>query len=116
MNSVCYPFSGTIPATSVQTDRDYLITDICITVCRYFNISLQDMRLKSRLDRIVYPRQIAIWFVFKTEEFKSGEIAEYFNQHHSSIFYSLKHITELARYDPKTQKRINELYKIIFPA
>jgi chromosomal replication initiator protein len=88
-------------------------------VFNYFNIPIEMMKSKSRKREIIICRQFSSYFL--RQEFNRlslQKIADYFDQHHSSIVHSIKQINDLVEYDfeikehhKNIMKRIIELYK-----
>lgn len=88
-------------------------------VFNYFNIPIEMMKSKSRKREIIVARQFASYFL--RQEFNRlslQKIADYFDQHHSSIVHSIKQINNLIEFDfeikehhKNIMQRIIEMYK-----
>lgn len=88
-------------------------------VFNYFDVPTEMMKSKSRKREIIICRQFSSYFL--RQEFNRlslQKIADYFDQHHSSIVHSIKQINNLVEYDleskehhEKIMEKVIEMYK-----
>lgn len=58
-------------------------------VCRYYQVSLDDLRSRSRRKAIVHPRNVAIYLTRKFTDLSLESIGKLFDRNHSTVLYSL---------------------------
>lgn len=69
-------------------------------VCNYFQVTLQDLKTKSRYSEIRYPRQVLCYLLMKHTSMGCPAIGRLLEQDHTTILYSKKVIeTEMERYE-----------------
>jgi chromosomal replication initiator protein len=82
---------------------------ICDLVSRQFNVSLGDMRSKSRKKVIAFPRQVAMYLSRKHTEETLADIGRIFNRDHSTVMHSIKVVTSLSRRDSSVSAQLELL-------
>lgn len=88
--------------------------DIIDTVCKYFDISRQDIVGKKKSKEIVEPRMIAIYLIIEILEIPLDAVGKIFGgRDHSTIMYSRDKITDQLKTSLKTQSNISEIRKML---
>jgi chromosomal replication initiator protein len=59
-------------------------------VAKYHHVSLDALKVKSRLEQHIRPRQIAMWILRKKTRMSLKEIGQMFNQSHCTVVYTIK--------------------------
>lgn len=87
--------------------RTKSITIGCITeaVCKYFDVSQNDLKSSARNQRISHARQIAIYLARDILQLSFVSIADFFNKKHPTILFSYEKIKE----EIKTDKNLNQV-------
>ncbi len=81
-------------------------------VCRYFEISQQDMLSKSRARKLVIPRQIAIYLVKKYTQLSLTDIGQHFGgKDHSTVIASINRVERMMSEDIGVQDTVRALEK-----
>lgn len=81
-------------------------------VAKKFDLKPKELRSKSNLKKIAYPRQIAIYICKKLTKNSLTEIGEKFGgKHHTTILYSINKIEEKTKNDQEFADKIDYLIK-----
>lgn len=91
------------PAMNISS---YTIDDVFTATANYFNVSLIDMKGKSRSKNIIIPRQIAIYISYKYGKHTQTDIGKYLNKDHTTIGFTVSKIEPLLEADDNLQKTI----------
>ena len=86
-----------------RTDLTFL--NVLAVVARECNITYKQIRSKSKINEIVIPRQIAIWFSVKYKLQKFLTMGYYLNKDHTTIIFAYRkmerHIREGGKLKPQ---------------
>lgn len=82
-------------------------------VCSYFFFSSDIFNIKNRTRKVNDARQIAVYLCKKLLKLKLKELAISFNRGHDTIFYSVKKVDELLKFDRIVKLRVKILKEII---
>lgn len=100
-----------IPGTYINIYKEYNIIE---DVCKYFNISKNELISKSRERRFAEPRQIAIFIIrLKFKNYQLKKIGSIFNKDHSTILHSIKVVENQMKINLKFKMMMNEIMEII---
>ena len=106
-----------------------LLSSIEHVICDYFHISSEDIRKKTRKEKIRYPRQILFWmanYYLKRNELEItqnntliqlvfiSELGRYYSFNHSTILHAINVINNEIDYDKRLMPIINELRMKIY--
>jgi len=81
-------------------------------VAKKFDLKPKELRSKSNLKKIAYPRQIAIYICKKLTKNSLTEIGEKFGgKHHTTILYSINKIEEKTKNDQEFADKMDYLIK-----
>ena len=87
----------------------YSIDDVFTTTANYFNVSLIDMKGKSRSKNIQIPRQIATYIAYKYGKHTQSDIGKYLDKDHTTIGFNINKIDSLLETDETLQKTIKDI-------
>lgn len=73
----------------VQQYRNITIDVIKKLVCKYYNVSMKELVSASRKQRIVRPRQVAIFLARKYTDHPLQAIGKMFNRYHATALYAI---------------------------
>ena len=96
-----------------RSDNEINIKKITDVVLKYFNISEEEIRGKSRIVKHVKARDIAIYLSRKLTNMTTIQIGSYFHRDHSAAIYSDKKIKNILTKNKEKYKEIDEITKII---
>lgn len=89
------------------------ISDIQSAVGREFEVTLKEMRSKSRKRNLVYPRKLSMYLCRKYTQKSLKEIGQAFNRAHATVVSAVDSIERLKRTEPEVGRDINRLKRII---
>ncbi len=89
------------------------IDKILHTVSSHYNISIEDMKSKKRINSIVSARHIAVYIIKKLTDRSLPAIGREFNRDHTTIMNSIDTVEKRLKSDPSFEIEINDLIKII---
>ena len=75
-------------------------------VCKYYNISLEDIGARSRKQNFVRPRQMAIYLARRYTDAPLQTIGKSFNRYHATALHSIKCIERGLKQDSSIQKQV----------
>ncbi|WP_456433308.1 chromosomal replication initiator protein DnaA [Thermosulfuriphilus sp.] len=89
--------------------RDVTKERIIELVCRYFQVSREELKSPSRRRRISYPRQMAMYLCrkFTGETFEA--IGRMFNRDHATVVHAVNSISRRSRKEPNTRYQVEYL-------
>ncbi|PID76777.1 MAG: chromosomal replication initiator protein DnaA [Deltaproteobacteria bacterium] len=82
---------------------------ICEFISSQFKVSVKDLQSKSRKRKITYPRQLAMYLSRKYTSDSLADIGRVFNRDHSTVLYSIRVISDLARRDQSASAQLDLL-------
>jgi chromosomal replication initiator protein len=83
-------------------------------VTEMFSLSASDLKGKSRKQKIVYPRQLAMYVCREMTDFSTTEIGESFGgRDHATVIHSIDKIQALMLTDPQLDSTIENLKRKI---
>lgn len=80
---------------------------IADNVCRHFNISLANLKSKSRKKRLVYARQVFCYLGYQHTEAYLSTIGKFLNRTHCNVLYSVNTIEYQRNFYKYMQEDIN---------
>jgi chromosomal replication initiator protein len=82
------------------------------SVCEFFEITLEDMKSKSRKKELVIPRQVGIYLAKNYTTLSLKTIGLYFGgRDHSTVIHSVESVEDMIVTDKKFRAQLNELQK-----
>jgi len=79
------------------------------TVCRYYQVSLDDLRSRSRRKNIVLTRNVGMYLCRRLTDLSLETIGKAFGRNHSTVLYSVNLIENRTRRDPKLRGQLDFL-------
>ncbi len=73
-----------------QVTKDFIVD----LVCRYFKVSREELASRSRLRRISFPRQVAMYLCRRFTEESLEAIGRLFNRDHATVVYALNSVAK----------------------
>ncbi len=93
-----------------RTDRKVSIDSIQRAVAHRFKLQQHQLRQRSNVRAIAYPRQIAMYLAKELTTASLTEIGRAFGgKHHTTVLHSVNKITQQVEADPETGKLIHNL-------
>ncbi|MDR1466063.1 MAG: chromosomal replication initiator protein DnaA [Treponema sp.] len=90
------------------------VDTIIKVIAEYYQLSPSDLKGKKRLQKIVIPRQIAMFISHEITEFSTTEIGQTFGgRDHTTVMHSCNKIKEKMQADPKLDTSIQKLVGLI---
>ncbi len=93
----------------VQEPPTFNSEAILETVCRYYNVSLEELRSRSRSKNVILPRNVGIYLLRETTNLSLEAIGQIFSRNHSTVLYSLNSLKQRCKRDPKLSGQLDFL-------
>jgi len=94
----------------IEKKRIITVDSIQRIVAQHFDIRLMDMKAKSRVHSIAYPRQVAMYLSKKNTEYSLTEIGDFFGgKDHTTVLHACKKIKKDVKERTKTFMLIRTL-------
>lgn len=93
----------------VGTCKTLTVEMISELIARQFQVSIKDMRSKSRKRVLTFPRQMAMYLCRKYTDDSLADIGKAFNRDHSTVLHSIKKVTNLAVRDTSVGAQVELL-------
>ena len=77
----------------VGDPRPITLEDVTNVICKYFKVSTNELRSKSRKKMIAWPRQVAMYLARQYTENSLEAIGRQFNRDHATVLHSVNKIT-----------------------
>ncbi|MES2789363.1 MAG: DnaA/Hda family protein [Planctomycetota bacterium] len=91
-------------------NRVFPVPDIAKSVARHFQVTLAELRAKSRQPRLVLPRQCAIFLIRELTDLSLQKIGEYFGgRDHSTILHSCHKLISLLPEQPDLRQHLAKI-------
>jgi chromosomal replication initiator protein len=78
-------------------------------VCRYYDVSIEDVMSRSRKQNLVRPRQIAIYLARNYTDAPLQSIGKSFNRYHATALHSIKCIERGIKQNSSIEKQVGFL-------
>lgn len=90
-----------------------LVEKVCKTVCDFYNVSIEDIRSKTRVIFVMKPKHILLYFLRQTN-MSCVQIAEYLRlDNHATIVHGSIKVSKLLNKSPETQKEIKKIVRLL---
>ena len=93
----------------VQQQRNITIDVIKKVVCKYYNVSMKELVSRSRKQRIVRPRKVAIFLSRKYTDQPLQAIGKMFNRYHATALYAISAVERGMKTDVPLRKHVKFL-------
>ena len=95
-------------------ERRIAIEDIQQRVAEVFKVRPQDLRAKTRIKAVAFPRQVAMYLARQLTSHSYADIGRGFGgKDHTTVLYAVQKIEALLQEDPKFQKTIDHIITTI---
>lgn len=87
------------------------VLHIQTVVADYYGLSVADLRGRSRIESVAWPRHVAIYFAKTKNPSKScKDTGNYFRRCGTAVYYAVKHVEDTTMdVDPVRRKQVEEL-------
>jgi len=97
-----------------EEEKKINIDQIQHTVAEFFNLSVSDLRSKSRTKSVVVPRQIAMFLIRTLTGHSLPEIGQYFGgRDHTTVLHSCQKITRDLETDVLFRRKVEEIQDLL---
>lgn len=94
----------------IASIRNQPFQNLIIDICQFFNVSVRDMKSKSRLGRVVKCRHVVSFILYLNTPLTLKVIGENVgNRDHSTIIHSIDLVKDLMEYNKGFREKIHEL-------
>jgi len=83
-------------------------------ICHYFGIPRSRLLSRERTERIAWPRQLAMYFVWTTSGFSSTEVGRLFRRDHGTVLHARTTVEQRAN-EKRFKNQIDELRERLKP-
>jgi chromosomal replication initiator protein len=90
----------------VQQRKSITIAHIKKLVCKYYNVSMQDLMSRSRRQSVVRPRQMAIYLARSYTDSPLQTIGKSFNRYHATALYAINCIERGVKDNGSLKKQV----------
>ena len=91
----------------INMKKKVTIEKIQKATCRQFNVSLEDLKSRSRSTNVVLPRHIAMYLCYRRTKASYALIGQKFGgRNHSTVLHALKSIENRISHDQRILLRI----------
>lgn len=98
-----------VVASVVGTDKVLTVEMISELIARQFNVSVSDMKSRSRKKSLAFPRQVAMYLCRKYTDDSLADIGRAFNRDHSTVLHSIKKVTTMSARDTSVGAQVKLL-------
>ena len=85
-------------------------------ICRYYQVSDEEIRSRSRKRGIVLPRNVGMFLCRQLTDMSLEEIGRLFGRNHSTVLYSIETISNRSQKDGQLQAQIEFLARQLKPS
>ncbi|NDY43180.1 chromosomal replication initiator protein DnaA [Dissulfurirhabdus thermomarina] len=89
--------------------REITLEAIGEVICRYYQVSCEDLRSRSRRRAVSWPRQVAMYLARRFTEDSLEAIGRHFNRDHATVLHSVKRITAQIQEKGKLRRQVEFL-------
>ncbi|KPA15329.1 chromosome replication protein DnaA [Candidatus Magnetomorum sp. HK-1] len=92
-----------------QKQQEITLDTVKKLVCKYYNVTNDDIISKSRKKAIVIPRQICMYLCRKYTDHSLGEIGKTFRRHHATAFHSVTAVEKKMKQNSNIKRQVSYL-------
>jgi len=96
-----------------REQKPFTATEIARVVGAKYDVTLSQLKSRSSVRAISFPRQVAMYLLRQLTDMTYPEIAAYFGKHHSSVMYAVETIAKLIENDREFARTIEGLIHIL---
>lgn len=102
-------------ADLIRSPEKVTVPHVMSAVCKYYNVSMEDIRSKGRSRAIAFPRQVAMYLCRTETDASLPQIGSYMgNRDHTTILYGYEKISEKFDTDPNIRRAILEIRAALY--
>lgn len=102
------------PLVNTNTNGNTLFQKIMKIVCKYCEVSREELRSNGRKTELVEARHLAIYFIYThVPKVTSARVGRYFNRDHSTVLNSIKCVKSFKDTDPAFKSQFEFLEREI---
>jgi len=105
----CEMVKNILKLDTYRLKKDTSIEEIAKTAALYFEVSLNDLKSKSRDQKYTHPRHIAMYVAYENFSNTFKEIGNFFNRDHSSVVSAVEKIRTYIKSDTQLSKDISNI-------
>lgn len=94
---------------SEEASNKVSIKDIEEVVAETYGVTVEELKSKTKTDRVASARQIAMYLACKLTDMSLPEIGEIFKRDHATVIYARDKIEKMLHSDPFLSEQINSL-------
>lgn len=103
-----------IPKLELKAEDRLLDPDVVFEIVQnYFRVKREDLLQRSRRTAVLYPRQMAQFFLYRHSPLQATGIGRLFNMDHTSVLSSKNRIIGLCQSDAVVQEDFDAITKLI---
>jgi chromosomal replication initiator protein len=96
----------------VDNEKEITVDNIFDAIIAHFDVTMTDLKGKSRKKEIVFPRQVAMYLMKEFTNLPLKSIGYHFGgRDHSTVIHAVQNISVLIDSDKDVEGRIQKLYK-----
>lgn len=85
------------------------VASIAARVGDFYNVTIDEMKGRSRLQSVAFPRQVAMYMARRHTRCSFEEIGDFFGRDHTTVLYGFNHVAALVKRDKGTRNDIGYL-------
>ena len=94
----------------MDSDKEVTIDTVQEMVAEYFNVTVADLKAKSRKRELVYPRQVAMFIAKEKTDLSLKSIGYHFGgRDHSTVIHAIQCINDMITEKPETREAVAKL-------
>ncbi len=94
----------------VDSERDVTIDSVQEAVASYFNVTIADLKAKSRKRELVHPRQVAMYLAKEKTDLSLKSIGYHFGgRDHSTVIHAVQTVSDLVAKHAETRDAVEKL-------
>jgi len=94
----------------VDSEKEVTIDTVQDMVAEYFNVTVADLKAKSRKRELVYPRQVAMYIAKDKTDLSLKSIGYHFGgRDHSTVIHAIQCVTDMIAEKPETREAVTKL-------
>jgi chromosomal replication initiator protein len=103
---------ATLKNIVVDNEKEITVDNILDAITSHFDVTLADLKGKSRKKETVFPRQVAMYLMKEFTSLPLKSIGYHFGgRDHSTVIHAVQNISVLIESDKEVEKTIQKLYK-----
>jgi len=89
------------------------VEKVLTLISGHFNVSEKELKSKKHYRAIAYPRQVAMYLIYKYCIHSLAEVGRQLNRHHTTVIHAQETINDLMQYDPVIKNEVERLELLV---